>query len=156
MPVQIPNWVVEGLIATSPRPGYTPGEERRVPAHVVDEWLERVLHRGIRSLICLIDESQLWLYRHSLPEGLLGRYQRAGLEVAHIPAPDQQTVPFTPEQYEQAWRAFQSLPKPVLVHCSAGMDRTGRIVSHILSQLRDPRIDQLLRNHDFRWRLPAG
>jgi len=151
----VPNWVVEGLIATSPRPGYTPGEEFRVAAQIVDEWLDRVLHHGIQSVICLIDQSQLWLYQHSLPDGLLGRYRQAGLHVAHIPAPDQQTIPFTPQQYEEAWRAFQAMPKPVLVHCSAGMDRTGRMVSHILSRIRDPQIDALLRNHDMMSRLSA-
>ncbi|MCC7366242.1 MAG: tyrosine-protein phosphatase [Dehalococcoidia bacterium] len=129
----MPNWVIEDLIATSPRPGFTPGPEHRVPEHVVEEWLVRVQARGIRSVICLIGPDQLWLYKHSLPEGLLGRYNAAGLEVAHIPTQDQQTHPFTPEQYDEAWEAFLALPKPVLVHCSAGMDRTGRIVSHILA-----------------------
>lgn len=152
----MPNWVVEGLIATSPRPGYTPGPEYRVPAETVDEWLDRVVRHGIRSVICLIDQSQLWLYQHSLPEGLLGRYQQAGLEVAHIPAPDQQTIPFTPQQYEAAWTAFQSMRKPVLVHCSAGMDRTGRVVSHILMRMGDTRIEAQLRNRDMVSRLSAG
>jgi protein tyrosine phosphatase (PTP) superfamily phosphohydrolase (DUF442 family) len=131
----MPNWVVEGLIATSPRPGYTPGPERDVPAGVVEEWLLEAQEFGIQSVICLIGGDQLWLYRKSVPEGLIQRYRTAGLEVCHIPTLDQQTHPFTGADYEQAWQAFQTLPKPVLVHCSAGMDRTGRIVRHILAQL---------------------
>lgn len=131
----MPNWVIEGLIATSPRPGYTPGPEHRVPEETVDEWLSEVLEFGISSVICLLAGDQLWLYQKSLPQGLLGRYREAGLAVAHVPTLDQLTHPFTPEQYEDAWRAFQELPKPVLVHCSAGHDRTGRIVSHILGRL---------------------
>jgi protein tyrosine phosphatase (PTP) superfamily phosphohydrolase (DUF442 family) len=131
----MPNWVIEGLIATSPRPGYTPGSEHRVPEETVEEWLSDVLDFGISSVICLLAGDQLWLYQKSLPQGLLDRYREAGLEVAHVPTLDQLTHPFTPEQYEEAWRAFQLLPKPVLVHCSAGHDRTGRIVSHILGRL---------------------
>lgn len=132
----MPNWVIEGLIATSPRPGYTPGPEYRVPAEVVDAWLDEVRAFGVSSVICLLDEDQLWLYKHTLAEGLLGRYRQAGLAVAHIPAMDQQTTPYTSEQYEQAWAAFQELPKPVLVHCSAGHDRTFRVVRHIVSRLQ--------------------
>lgn len=131
----MPNWVVPGLIATSPRPGYTPGPEHRVPAALVDSWITEIRTFGISSIICLLDEDQLWLYKHSLPEGLLGRYRAAGLGVAHIPTQDQQTVPFTPEQYARAWEAFRAMEQPVLVHCSAGHDRTHRVVNHILQML---------------------
>jgi Tyrosine phosphatase family len=133
----VPNWVVEGVIATSPRPGYRPGPEQTVADGVVEEWLLETLEFGISSIICLIGGDQLWLYRKAVPEGLLAKYREAGLAVFHISTVDQQTHPFTPEQYEEAWEAFQVLPKPVLVHCSAGMDRTGRIVSHIISRLEE-------------------
>ena len=131
----MPAWVLEGVLATSPRPGYTPGPEHRVPAATVDDWVDAARAFGIASVICLLDEDQLWLYRKSLPGGLIARYRKAGFEVAHIPTLDQQTHPFTEAQYEAAWEAFQSLPQPVLVHCSAGHDRTGRIVNHILGRL---------------------
>jgi protein tyrosine phosphatase len=131
----MPNWALEGMLATSPRPGYRPGPEHSVPHHVVEHWIETTHGFGIRSIICLIANDQLWLYRKSVPQGLIARYREAGFEVAHIPTLDQQTIPFTPAQYAEAWEAFQRLPKPVLVHCSAGMDRTGRIVRHILEQL---------------------
>jgi protein tyrosine phosphatase (PTP) superfamily phosphohydrolase (DUF442 family) len=143
----MPNWVVEGLLATSPRPGFRPGPEFQVPQEVVHEWVTVTRDFGIASIICLISDDQLPLYRSSAPQGLITLYREVGFQVAHVPTFDQQTHPFTPQQYEQAWRAFLDLPKPVLVHCSAGMDRTGRIVNHILDQLRqhEPHLLSLAR-----------
>jgi protein-tyrosine phosphatase len=133
----MPSWVVEGILARSPRPGYRPGPETTVPEGVVEEWLLDARAFGVVSIICLIGDDQLWLYRKSVPEGLVARYRDAGFAVAHIPTLDQQTHPFTPGQYDLAWEHFRALPKPVLVHCSAGMDRTGRIVRHILDRLAE-------------------
>ncbi|MFN0094896.1 MAG: tyrosine-protein phosphatase [Dehalococcoidia bacterium] len=129
----MPNWVINGVLATSPRPGFTPGPEYRVPDDVTDRWISEARDFGIASIMCLLADDQLWLYRGNL----LKWYQRAGFEVAHIATLDQQTHPFTQEQYDVAWQAFLDLPKPVLVHCSAGMDRTGRIVQHILARLQE-------------------
>lgn len=131
----MPNWVVPGLIATSPRPGFKPGEEMLVPPEPVFEWVRETRDFGIASIICLIANDQLPLYRKATPQGLLNFYRESGFEVAHLPTFDGQTHPFTAQQYEEAWHAFLRLPKPVLVHCSAGYDRTGRIVQHILEQL---------------------
>lgn len=126
------HWIIRGELARAPRPGYRPGDETAVPFHAVEQWIERAKSSGIASIMCLIDNDQLPLYRGALPHGLLEHYRREGFEVAHIPAYDGLTEPFSHEQYERAWRAFLELPKPVLVHCSAGFDRTGRIVEHIL------------------------
>ena len=131
----MPNWVIEGVLATSPRPGFSPGPELTVIDGVVERWLDEAQAFGIRSIICLIAGDQLWLYRKAVPEGLIARYESSGFAVTHIPTEDQQTVPFTGEQYERAWHGFRTMPKPVLVHCSAGMDRTGRVVRHILDHL---------------------
>ena len=67
----MPSWVIEGVLATSPRPGYRPGPEQSVPSGVVEEWLLELQEFGVASILCLIGPDQLWLYRRSVPEGLL-------------------------------------------------------------------------------------
>ncbi len=128
------SWIIEGDLAVSPRPGYTPGEERAVPLAAVESWIADVREAGVRSVICLLGDDQLPLYAGALPEGLLGRYRAAGFEVAHLSVRDGLTEPFTEAQLDAAWESFRRLPKPVLVHCSAGHDRTGRVVRHILGR----------------------
>ena len=131
------RWVREGELALSPRPGYAPGAEFSVPRHKVDAWLDEVDAFGIASIICLLDRDQLPLYDRALPGGLLRYYADAGLRVAHIPTPDGQQHPFTAAELEAAWEAYRRLPKPVLIHCSAGYDRTGRVIDHILRRLTE-------------------
>ena len=133
------SWIVEGELAVSARPGFAPGEERAVPLAAVEEWIEGTQEAGVQSVICLLGDDQLPLYTGALPEGLLARYRAAGLVVAHHGVRDGLTEPFTPEQLDEAWESFQRLPKPVLVHCSAGYDRTGRVVRHILGRLEGER-----------------
>ena len=130
-----PRWIRAGELAISTRPGYRTGAEFSVPREKVDAWVAEVQAAGIASIICLLADDQLPLYDRSLPGGLLRHYEDAGFAVAHIPTADGQQEPFTPEQLDAAWDAYQRLPKPVLVHCSAGHDRTGRVVRYILQRL---------------------
>lgn len=131
----MPKWERPGEIAISPRPGYRPGAEFTTPREVVDAWIEETRAFGIASIICLLDRDQLPLYERGIPQGLIAYYEVAGFAVAHIPTPDGLQHPFTPEQLDDAWVAYQRLPKPVLVHCSAGHDRTSRVVRHLLARL---------------------
>ena len=129
------KWIREGELAISTRPGYRPGAEFSVPREAVDGWVATMQSAGIASIICLLDGDQLPLYDRALPDGLLDHYGRAGFAVAHVPTADGQAEPFTWAQLDEAWQAYQHLPKPVVVHCSAGHDRTGRVVEHILGRL---------------------
>jgi protein tyrosine phosphatase (PTP) superfamily phosphohydrolase (DUF442 family) len=134
----MPSWVIAGQLARSSRPGY--GGERGTPVarDTVDAWLQQVKAMGIASIICFLAEDQL-AYYDGLAAGLLGTYRAAGLSVVHMPAPDLRRPPLDEAQLEDAWQAYRALPKPVLVHCSAGVDRTGHAVEHIRLRLGEAR-----------------
>jgi protein tyrosine phosphatase (PTP) superfamily phosphohydrolase (DUF442 family) len=103
----------------------------------VDAWIGSVRALGVTSIICLLAEDQLPYYGQ-LDTDLISYYRAAGFEVAHVPARDHQKPPLSPDHLAAIWQAFQDLPKPVLVHCSAGLDRTGSAVEHIQRRLKEP------------------
>ena len=128
-----PEWVVEGVIARAQRPGYP---VNRPSPQRVEEWAAAVLELGIRSVLCIVDSPQLGYYEEIGLQGggLLPYYRSLGLAVEHIPAEDYKTQALSPDELRRVWDAFERLEKPLLVHCSAGRDRTGAALEHILSR----------------------
>ena len=125
-----PEWVLPELLAKSPRPGY-PGREG-ISKEVVDEWIEDVRAMGVRSIICFLSDHQLAFYS-DLPSGLIQYYRDAGFDVAHIPEDDYKSPPLSEEGVREAVASFERLQKPALVHCSAGLARTGMAIDAILA-----------------------
>jgi protein tyrosine/serine phosphatase len=130
-------WVRKGLLARSTRPGYTAGSEHLVTREAVDTWVQSARRHKIASIICILGEDQLPLYNRALPGGLIEHYREAGFEVAHISVYDGRTNPLSEQDLNYIWESFRRLPKPVLVHCSAGHDRTGIAINHITARLAE-------------------
>ena len=124
-----PECVLPELLAKSSRPGYP--KKEGISKEVVDEWIENVGAMGVRSIICFLSDHQLAFYP-DLPSGLIQYYRDAGFDIAHIPEDDYKRPPLSEEGVREAVAAFERLEKPVLVHCSAGLARTGMAIDAIL------------------------
>ena len=128
MPWYDPKWVIQGRLVKSPRPGYP--KRGGISKEVVDEWIEDIRTMGVRSIICFLSDHQLEFYS-GLPSDLIQYYRDAGLEVAHIPEDDYKIPPLSEEGVREAVTSFERLQEPVLMHCSAGLARTGMAVAAI-------------------------
>jgi len=128
-PVSNIRFAIPGRLARSSRPGYRP-DGRPVPNSVVDAWLADAEALGIRSIICLLHDEHLKLYA-DLGSDLVAYYRQHGFQVEAIPVRDHQIPPLDVDALARIARAYAALPKPVLVHCSAGIDRTGSAIRHL-------------------------
>jgi hypothetical protein len=81
-----------------------------------------------------------------MPAGLLDVYRAAGFRVSHIPWADpahggtdearKQLRNRVHEIKREAYAEFLSLDRPVVLQCSAGIDRSAPVASHIVMQER--------------------
>lgn len=122
--------------------------EDHLPRHagpLIIAWVERIVEAGIRSVICLLPDWQLrrYLGLAGMGDGLLALYESRGLLVRQVACPDPRHEVVEKGWLEQikprAYEAFSELTKPVLLHCSAGIDRSSPIAAYIVCRVRDGR-----------------
>ncbi len=123
-------WVIDKQLARGRRPGCSGERGLHASCREVDASVEVARSFGVKSIICLLADDQLVLYLE-LSSELVGYYWQADFSVAHVPTEDHQWPPPTETHLERILEAYHSLSKPVLVHFSEGIDRTGLAVEYI-------------------------
>lgn len=125
------EWVKAGVFARASRPGWW--DEREV-ALVVREYVARVRAMGINSIVCLLSQGELVRYYAAHGVNLFAAYREAGLQLAHVPVTDHADPPLDTADLFRLRLLLSDLPRPWLIHCSAGVDRTGCAVKHLESR----------------------
>jgi len=145
-------WVIDGQLACAHRPlrhhpefGGSGQDLPTTATKAVLLWAERICDTGIRSIISLMHPKELRHY-DALDLGapdLIEFYRKQGFQVWHIPWDDPAHRPLSERASFQdelahvrveALEAFDDLPKPVLLHCSAGIDRSAPVAAYILHE----------------------
>jgi len=145
---QLIVWVIPGALACAHRPlRYHPkfgGSGRKLPAEALDElinWIDWVRAERIVSILALISVKELKHYDQLdiKVDDLIAYYRQCKFNVVHIPWEDPRHRDVCEEGFakelarvcSESLKAFDELPKPILLHCSAGIDRSSPVAGYL-------------------------
>lgn len=114
----------ESTVYGACRPGYAPGSPAEAP---VEHWAEAMRGAGIERVCCLLHPPQLARYLD-----LLGQYERefGADRVHHAPIKDYHLAdPETVDDIVSFLREADRADEPTVVHCAAGLGRTGHVLA---------------------------
>lgn len=147
-------WVLPGLLACSHRPlrhnrlfGGSGKNISREATPLVMEWVNQMKVAGIKSIICLMHDKELSYYSDLElgVSGLIEFYETCGLTVRRLPWEDPAHSKSSRKVVRnsliairtKALAVFDTLSKPVLLHCSAGVDRSSPVAAFLQSRRGD-------------------
>lgn len=146
---QLICWIKQNELACTVRPlrrhpRYALGRLTLPPETrpLVDDWITFVKVENIRSILSLMHDADLACYRllGFRNENLLDHLTDAGFQVAPCPYEDPHYKKSSPQEKlatlvevrKRALIAFRKLPKPVLIMCSSGIDRSAPVAAFII------------------------
>jgi hypothetical protein len=142
-------WIIPSFLACAHRPlryhHEFGGSGQQLPPEATPEvlkWGDRIVDEGIRSIICLMHPKEIQHYAALDLDALdiLAFYRQHGLLVCHLPWDDPaHRLPESRSSFpdevlrirNEVLACFDRLPKPVLIHCSAGQDRSAPVAAYI-------------------------
>ena len=119
-----PAFPLDTFVFGAERPGYQgtpPVDDKQI-----ELWIAFMLRQGIQQVVCLLPPEQLSYYQHDL----LARYHSHFDRVTHVPIADYELPDISAlKQILQVLHQAEQANQRVVVHCSAGVGRTGIVLA---------------------------